>query len=94
MALQFTRNAKVYIYNTKSDVTWKVNVLDGFSFSQSQSSSEVTINEAGRTSRRARLLFNDALDPVEWSFSTYARPTYYNTKARAPEEALWAMLGG
>ena len=104
MALQFTRNAKVYV-ELSSDV-WQVPVLDGFSFTQSVNSSEVTVNEAGSTSRRARLLFNDNLAPVEWSFSTYVRP--FRTAGdgsggnwdgnandvHAVEEVLWAMLMG
>ena len=100
MALQFTRNAGVYIElldaNGYHKNGWKLSVLDGFSFTQSINSSEITINEAGSTSRRARLLFNDSLAPVEWSMSTYARPfTDASTRTRAPEDVLWAMaLGG
>ena len=103
MALQFTRNANVYVQLTDGAPTpnnvqsWKLAVLDGFSFSQAINSSEITINEAGSTSRRARLLFNDSLAPVEWSMSTYARPFLDTTgdgKAHSPEEALWAMLLG
>jgi len=106
MALQFTRNANVYVQltdgaaNPASVAVWKLTVLDGFSFTQSINSSEITINEAGTISRRARLLFNDSLAPVEWSMSTYARP-FINTdetsptnQVRCPEEALWAMLLG
>jgi hypothetical protein len=100
MALQFTRNAKVYIELTdgasspSSVQAWELSVLDGFSFSQSINSSEITINEAGSTSRRARLLFNDSLAPVEWSLSTYARPFVSGATVRAPEEALMAMFLG
>lgn len=104
MALQFTRNAKVYV-ELSSDV-WQVPVLDGFSFTQAVNSTEITVNEAGSTSRRARLLFNDNLAPVEWSFSTYVRP--FRTAGdgsggnwdgnandvHAVEEVLWAMLMG
>jgi len=98
MALQFQRNADVYIEvmdTARADVltTWKVPVLEGFSFTQSINSSEVTINEAGETSRRARLLFNDSLSPAEWSFSTYVRPVV-STNVLAPEQALWAMMFG
>lgn len=106
MALQFTRNANVYVQLTDgaasptSLAVWKLTVLDGFSFTQSINSSEITINEAGTISRRARLLFNDSLAPVEWSMSTYARP-FINTdetsptdQVRCPEEALWAMMLG
>jgi len=96
MALQFTRNAKVYVEFNGTHV-WEVPVLDGFSFSQAINSSEITINEAGVTSRRARLLFNDNLAPVEWSMSTYARPfrsTVSPSVTQAPEDPLWAMLMG
>jgi hypothetical protein len=92
MALQFTRNATVYVVG--GGAVWQLSVLDGFSFTQSINSSEITINEAGSTSRRARLLFNDSLAPVEWSMSTYARPFKSSGSVRAPEEALWAMMLG
>jgi len=99
MALQFQRNADVYIElmdTARAGVTetWKVPVLEGFSFSQAVNSSEITVNEAGETSRRARLLFNDSLAPAEWSFSTYIRPEVGDGTVVAPEMALWAMLMG
>lgn len=98
MALQFSRNANVYVQLLDAagahEQAWKLSVLDGFSFSQSINSSEITINEAGAISRRSRLLFNDSLAPVEWSMSTYARPFTASSITHAPEEALWAMLLG
>lgn len=101
MALQFQRNADVYIEvmdTARASVltTWKVPVLEGFSFTQAINASEITINEAGETSRRARLLFNDSLSPAEWSFSTYVRPVVETSPANviAPEQALWAMMFG
>lgn len=76
--------------------TWEVPILAGFSFGQTTNSTEVTVNEAGFTSRRARVMFNDSLAPVEFSFSTYIRPTAGGTpnKVVAPEQVLWAMLMG
>lgn len=96
MALQFTRNARVFVEFEAGASIWEVPVLDGFSFSQAINSSEITISEAGITSRRARLLFNDNLAPVEWSMSTYARPFSSGSPAysTAPEDPLWAMLMG
>lgn len=98
MALQFSRNANVYVQLVDAAGThvqaWKLSVLDGFSFTQSINSSEITINEAGTISRRARLLFNDSLAPVEWSMSTYARPITDSSITHCPEEPLWAMLMG
>ena len=81
-----------------NDQTWEIPVLAGFSFSQTTNSTEVTVNEAGFTSRRARVMFNDSLAPVEFSFSTYVRPTSATLNsiatATAPEQVLWAMLMG
>ena len=104
MALQFQRNADVYVEVMDTNrasvlTTWKVPVLEGFSFSQAINSSEITVNEAGETSRRARLLFNDSLAPAEWSFSTYLRPSRSHNSPQshlvtAPEFPLWAMLFG
>lgn len=64
MALQFTRNAKIYLVETTGGQAWQVNVLQDFSFSQTVNSTEIVINEAGSTSRRARLIFNDNLAPA------------------------------
>lgn len=99
MALQFQRNAKVYVEmlsTSPAQSVFQIPVLAGFSFSQATNSSEITINEAGIASRRARLLFNDSLAPVEWSFSTYLRPISVTGPAAivAPEQPLWAMLMG
>jgi len=106
MALHFSRDTKVYLEsaNTGSpsiQSVWEIPVLDGFSLSQATNSSEITLNEAGTTSRRASLVFNDSLAPVEWSFTTYARPflapggvDYATSHVHAVEEALWAMFIG
>ena len=110
MALQFSRNAKVYIevegtLNSPGvNTVWQVPVLDGFSFSQAINTTEVTVSEAGSTSRRAQLIFNDSLAPVEWSFSTYVRPFVSAgsgagaadsaAEVHSVEEALWAMFMG
>ena len=106
MALHFSRDSKVYVESTlatspAAQTVWEVPVLDGFSFTQATNSSEIVLNEAGVASRRARLLFNDSLAPVEWSFSTYVRPflapgtgDYGTSAVHAVEEALWGMFVG
>jgi hypothetical protein len=74
---------------------WQIPVLDGFSFSQSVATSEIALNEMAKNTaletRRGRAMFNDALEPAEWSFTTYARPT---SIGGAVEEALWASFIG
>ena len=112
--LFFSRDTKVYIelFNSSGASTgvFEVPVLDGFSFSQANNSTEVTLaemeNSAG-VSKRGRRVFNDSLAPVEWSFSTYVRPfksagtdvagnanRRSQTNNHAVEEALWAMFVG
>lgn len=61
--------------------TWRLPILDGFSFSQSTTSTEVTINEAGAAPNRGQRSFNDSLDPVDVSFSTYMRPFQFTDGA-------------
>jgi len=109
MALISQRNAKMFAKlggvgagnspaggSPADSSTWEIPVLAGFSFGQTTNSTEVTVNEAGLISRRARVMFNDSLAPVEFSFSTYIRPTANTgpTTAVAPEQVLWAMLMG
>ena len=106
--LYFSRDSKMYI-EIGSNV-WEIPVLDGFSFSQANNSTEVTLSEmedTAGTSKRGRRVFNDSLAPVEWSFSTYARPflsegsdTAGNAEKdgtdrhHAVEEILWTLMAG
>tara|TARA_B110000967_G_scaffold209915_1_gene268574 strand:- start:3099 stop:4301 length:1203 start_codon:yes stop_codon:yes gene_type:complete len=56
---------------------FEIPVLDGYSFSQSTNTTEVTLNEATNAagaSKRGRKVFNSSLSPVEFSFQTYMRP--------------------
>lgn len=89
--LQLSRETRVYL--TDGTVYWRLPVLDGFSFSQATESTEVTVNEMESTagiSRRGRAMFNDALAPAEWSFSTYARPFNDSSNGGVSiEEPLW-----
>ena len=103
--LYFSRDSKCYI--EFDGVVWEVPVLDGFSFSQGNNTSEVVLSEmdsSGGVSRRGRRAFNDSLSPGEWSFSTYVRPFASAgsgtgkadgaTETHAVEEVLWALMAG
>lgn len=105
--IQLSRDTHVYIgLNTTgytpvagvpNEYLWKIPVLDGFSFSQATATTEVTLNEmqdASGNSNRGRAMFTNALEPAEWSFSTYARPVFESSKQTAVEEALWAFFLG
>jgi hypothetical protein len=93
--LQLARNTHVYMKVGTN--YWKLPVLDGFSFSQSTATQELALNEMQDTtgfSNRGRTMFTNALEPAEWSFSMYARPTLDTTTHSAVEEALWALFFG
>jgi hypothetical protein len=95
--LFFNRDTKVYAVQATGTSTynvWEIPILNGYSFSQSTNSSQITLNEmsdATGRSRRGQRSFNDSLSPAEWSFDTYARPTLA-TVVRAPEELLWHSM--
>lgn len=79
--------------------TFEIQVLDGLAFSQNTTTETVTLNEAGTTPNRGQRNFNTALEPVDFSFSTYIRPAdsqsaIGTTIADAEEKILWnAMFG-
>lgn len=54
--------------------TWEIPLLNDFSYSQSTETSDITVNEAGSAPVRGGLRFSNALNPVEWTMSTYMRP--------------------
>lgn len=72
--------------------TQELTVLDGFSFSQGVNAQAVTVNEAGATPTRGQRSFNTALNPVEFSFSTYVRPNVSGGNVLADEAVLWNAL--
>lgn len=55
--------------------TWRVEVLAGYAFTQSATNQDITTLESGNTPDRSTQRFNTAVNPVEWNFSTYIRPT-------------------
>lgn len=110
MALNLVRNSRVF-FTTNVDAntgvvagtgftitnTFEIQVLDGFSFSQNTTSETVTLNEAGAAPSRGQRSFNTALDPVEFTMSTYIRPelvTGTPNQVVAEERWLWNALAG
>lgn len=93
--LYFARDSKLFV--EMDFKLWEVPILDGFSFSQTTNSSDITLAEmqnADGISRRGRRLFTDSLAPAEWSFSTYVRPYFNSSEHHAVEEVLWALMAG
>lgn len=107
MALNLVRNSRVF-FTTNVDTTtgeikatggstsntFELQVLDGFTFSQNTNQDTVTISEAGSAPIRGQRAFNTSLAPVDFSFSTYARPHSTGSAITAEESVLWnALLG-
>ena len=104
--LYFSRDTKMFV--KIGNAVWEIPVLDGFSFSQGNNSTEVVLSEMESStgvSKRGRRVFNDSLAPVEFSFATYARPFISGgsgvagtadsaSKQHAVEEVLWALMAG
>lgn len=93
--LLFSRDTQVFLKVLNANSYWRLDVLDGFSFSQATNAGEITLNEMSSStgsSRRARQMFNNSVAPAEWSFSTYAQP-HGNTTGSA-DTPLWALLAG
>lgn len=55
--------------------TWKVEILAGFAMSQSAATQDINSLESGSTPDRSSKRFKTAINPVEWNFQTYLRPT-------------------
>jgi len=110
MALNLSRNTRILASTVSKTAitgwsgaaatanTFELNVLDGYSFSQSTNVTDITLSEAGTAPQRGKRSFNDSLAPVDWSFTTYIRPYQYNDGTddlnSSGERILWAALWG
>ena len=75
--LTFARDTIMRVSCGNASQVWEIPVLSGFSFSQQQDVSEITLNEASAndgTARRGRSMQVNAMQPAEFSFQTYIRP--------------------
>jgi hypothetical protein len=61
--------------------TWKVEVLAGFAVTSSSATQDITSLESGTDPDRSQQRFNTAINPVDWNFQTYLRPTGVETGA-------------
>jgi len=74
--------------------TFEIQVLEGMTFSQNTTIDTVTLNEAGATPARGQRSFNTALEPLDFSFSTYLRPFNTGSTVTAEEGYLWNAFAG
>jgi hypothetical protein len=110
MAVNLLRNSRVFFttsLNSDDTVnfagcttvnTHELQVLEGFSFSQNTTTDTITITEAGAAPLRGQRAFNTALQPVDFSMTTYIRPRFIeagvNDTITAEESVLWNALMG
>lgn len=100
--VQLLRNARLWVSTAldPADIapenTKEILLQDDFSFSQTTSSSDVSLDEAGPTPSRGSKRFNDALEAVDWSFSTYLRALSDGDEVTplvtTPDAILWHAL--
>ena len=55
--------------------TWQVEILAGYAVSQAAATQDITSLESGLTPDRSQQRFNTALNPVDWNFQAYLKPT-------------------
>jgi hypothetical protein len=119
MSVNLIRNARVFLTTNVNESTKKIassgftaantfeiQILDGLSFTQTTGAEQVTVSEAGTAPMRGQRSFNTTLEPVDWSFSTYLRPTWFEMTAEAgddlsaddkvtcEEDCLWKVFAG
>ena len=108
MALNLVRNSKVFFTTNVDSLgnvlatgftaanTHEIQVLDGFTFSQNTNSDTVTIMEGGATPVRGQRAFNTSLAPVDFSFSSYLRPSFNDgdSVVECEENVLWNAIAG
>src|SRR6056300_1697255 len=63
--------------------TWKLEVLAGFAVTSSSATQDITSLESGTSPDRSQQRFNTAINPVDWNFQVYLRPTSVDTGATA-----------
>lgn len=93
-----SRGTKFYVSTVNAgwtnSNTFRVNILDGYTFSQGVATQEVGLNEAGPAPVRGQRIFNTALNPAEFSISTYIRPFFASAVHNSVEKLLWEALVG
>lgn len=95
--LNLQRNTKVFMSTVdlaggaahsamKPANTWQVEILAGYAVSQSAATQDITSLESGLTPDRSQQRFNTALNPVDWNFQAYLKPTGIEKTAGATDK--------
>ena len=96
--INLSRGTKCYLSTVSSgwatSDTFRVNILNGYTFSQDVATEVIGLNEAGDAPVRGQRIFNTALNPAEFSITTYMRPFFAASNHNAVEKLLWEALVG
>jgi len=95
--LNLQRNTKVFMSTVdlaggaahsamKPANTWQVEILAGYAVSQTAATQDITSLESGLTPDRSQQRFNTALNPVDWNFQAYLKPTGIEKTAGATDK--------
>ena len=93
-SLNLQRNSEVFystvdlingaaVTSMNNENTWKLEVLAGFAVSSSAATQDITSLESGTDPDRSQQRFNTAINPVDWNFQAYLRPTGVTVTADA-----------
>jgi len=93
-SLQLQRNTKIFystidinnsggtppaISNITPSNTWEIEVLAGYAASQAAATQDIQSFESGSAPDRSTTRFNTSINPVDWNFTSYLRPTGQNS---------------
>lgn len=98
MSINLSRNTRLWVSTIDKDGvhtaanTFELPVQEGYSLSQSVSTVDVSVEEAGAAPIRGSKRFNSSLDPVDWSIATYITPYLDNTDHFVVDMLLWHSL--
>lgn len=98
MGLSLLRDTRLYVSTVESSFddtnTWEILIGAEVSYTQGTATSDITVNEAGATPTRGTERFNDMLEPVDWSFTSYIRPYKETTLAvhYVADAIMWHAL--
>lgn len=95
-SINLSRNTRLWVSTVTSGHTnantFEIPIQDGYSMTQGTSSTDVNLEEAGPTPTRGSRRFNDSLDPVDWSFTTYLNPYTVGGKTYLVDALMWQGL--
>ena len=95
MSINLSRNTRLWVSSVTTGHdntnTFEIPIQEDYDIGQGVNTSDVSIDEAGPKPSRGSRRFNDSLNPVDWSFSTYTTP-YLATNHYLVDMLLWHAL--